>query len=727
MGLIADTFDYLSDGPFCLVALDASSGRAIQTNDTFERHMGPLFKYAGFEFSATATEGEDHRKKLEDAIESVKNRTVARINVNNVEMLTLAGDSGMPIRKHFDWTVGRGKDDHILLLFGYPCTEQDMAQHSKDAELIDFFQNAPIALHWLSGEGIVLWANQTELDVLGYTAEEYIGQPIMKFCPDEQELVLEIFKQLGSGNAIKDVPVRFRTKDGRIVDLLIDSNVKYDTEGKFAHTRCFIRDDTKRKIREARSSLLVAETKRSLKMLDNFMSRSIHHLRTPLHMMQNTCELIAEQLRNPTVASGSDFSEALGLLDEAAENITDAVHLADDITILARLDQGAELEVKKENVNIRELGKEALDFVHVAFSDAQLVFEQIEGCPSVIITDKKLLKRILRQLLDNGVKATSDCGIVKLSIGYENDRCTFTLTDSGHGFEMRETAGGTGSGSLPAIFQRYHQELLPEDVIDFDDASSLRSRIEESTSSRRKNSIGIGLSLSYFLVQALGGELRCSSAIGQGAMFWFSLPVPPKGPLSKSTVPFVYEKKVSEKEDISLQVASPRDWNVKKLLEPENMGAVKEVPLEIFVPDLVPKENIAQFGLDALDRPSVLVVEDTTMCAKILCKSLEKLECSSTWAKDGQKAVDILRSSTPNTYNLILMDLRMPNLDGISATKIIKNELKLTTPVVALTADFGFEIRAECTAVGFDEFCFKPLTRDQLKQVVQRHTAGDAA
>ena len=53
---------------------------------------------------------------------------------------------------------------------------------------------------------------QTELDVLGYTAEEYIGQPIMKFCPDEEELVLEIFKTLGSGNIIKDVPVRFRTK-----------------------------------------------------------------------------------------------------------------------------------------------------------------------------------------------------------------------------------------------------------------------------------------------------------------------------------------------------------------------------------------------------------------------------------------------------------------------------------------------------------------------------------
>ena len=128
-------------------------------------------------------------------------------------------------------------------------------------------------MHWLSGEGIVLWANQTELNVLGYTAEEYIGQPIMKFCPDEEELVLEIFKQLGSENTIKDLPVRFRTKDGRVVDLLIDSNVKYDHHGQFGHTRCFIRDDTGRKIREARARLLLHETKRSLRQLDHFMSR----------------------------------------------------------------------------------------------------------------------------------------------------------------------------------------------------------------------------------------------------------------------------------------------------------------------------------------------------------------------------------------------------------------------------------------------------------------------
>jgi signal transduction histidine kinase len=83
-------------------------------------------------------------------------------------------------------------------------------------------------------------------------------------------------------------------KDGRIVYLLIDSNVKYNSDGSFGHTRCFIRDDTGRKIQDARASLLLEETKRSLRMLDNFMAQTLHHLRTPLHVTQTMVDIICK-------------------------------------------------------------------------------------------------------------------------------------------------------------------------------------------------------------------------------------------------------------------------------------------------------------------------------------------------------------------------------------------------------------------------------------------------
>ena len=86
-----------------------------------------------------------------------------------------------------------------------------------------FFPN--LALYCLSAEGIILWANKTEMYVLGYTKEEYIRQPIIKLFPNEEELVLEICNTLGSGYAIKDVSVIFRTKSGELVLSIMDRNI----------------------------------------------------------------------------------------------------------------------------------------------------------------------------------------------------------------------------------------------------------------------------------------------------------------------------------------------------------------------------------------------------------------------------------------------------------------------------------------------------------------------
>jgi PAS domain S-box-containing protein len=282
-----DACAVLSSLPLCMVTLNISNLHPIACNEMFVRVIGPLTKFSDADFVKTACSDDkqhaDSRSRIQSAIDNVagSSELEKRNRVRNVEITTLCDEnSGFPIRRRFDWFISKNSEDpETIILLGDPCTEHEVVQREKEAELVDFFQNAPIALHWLTGDGKVLWANQTELNVLGYTAEEYIGQPIMNFCPDEQELVLEIFKQLGSGNAICDVPVRFRTKDGKVVHLLIDSNVRYEVDGSFGHTRCFIRDDTGRKIREARASLLLEETKRSLKMLDNFMSRTLHHLR----------------------------------------------------------------------------------------------------------------------------------------------------------------------------------------------------------------------------------------------------------------------------------------------------------------------------------------------------------------------------------------------------------------------------------------------------------------
>lgn len=128
--------------------------------------MGPLFKYENFEFADVATT-DAGKAKLKAAIEAVRSGASSRERLRNLETLTLAGEAGLPIKSHFDWFIGANTEtaagEREVTLFGDPCSDDILEQREKDAELVDFFQNAPIALHWLSGTGHVLWANQTEL------------------------------------------------------------------------------------------------------------------------------------------------------------------------------------------------------------------------------------------------------------------------------------------------------------------------------------------------------------------------------------------------------------------------------------------------------------------------------------------------------------------------------------------------------------------------------------
>ena len=85
--------------------------------------------------------------------------------------------------------------------------------------------------------------------MLGYTAEEYIGKPVWSFIhPDDIELIQSTFLHLLSGKPLKNASVRYYCKDGGVIPLLVDSNVSYDETGNFKHTRCFLRDDTGRKV-----------------------------------------------------------------------------------------------------------------------------------------------------------------------------------------------------------------------------------------------------------------------------------------------------------------------------------------------------------------------------------------------------------------------------------------------------------------------------------------------
>jgi CheY-like chemotaxis protein len=445
----------------------------------------------------------------------------------------------------------------------------------------------------------------------------------------------------------------------------------------------------------------------------------------------------------------------------ASDQIAQSMTLLNDVADLAKFDQGGVLHIRPELVSLESFAKQVLNEMPVTLPGVAAVLEicpqdmQEQG-PSMATTDPTVLRRVLHHLWNNAAQLT-ESGSVKLGMGYKNKRLTFSVTDTGPGLEM---PAGAADGDLPLIFQRYHTQVMPEEAMNLTVASNLRDRIEEEINTHTKNGLGISLSLTYHLVQSLGGELRCISSKGNGAKFQFSLarnatfntsvPLTPTLVAATITRPVALKrnsvskliKRTKSGSDNDGRIAAPSDDDTISIttinasfssdggesqanLHPKTDRSTAppssfDMPKEVV--SQVPASSLASEGVKCADPPSILVVEDTATCAKMLCRLLSQIKCATKWAKDGKEAVDILREATPGTYDLILMDLRMPVMDGFEATKIIKGELGLTIPVVALTGDDNEETRKMGEEVGFDAFHGKPMKRNDILAVVKKFT-----
>ena len=158
--------------------------------------------------------------------------------------------------------------------------QNEAALRRSEAELTDFFENAAIGLHWVGPNGYVVRVNQSELDLLGYTRDEYIGHHISEFHADKP-IIDDILARLQRGEAIHDYEARMLCKDGGIRHVRINSSV-YREDGKFIHTRCFTRDITERKRTEQRLALQYAITR--------ILAESNDDVESAQHILRAVCE-----------------------------------------------------------------------------------------------------------------------------------------------------------------------------------------------------------------------------------------------------------------------------------------------------------------------------------------------------------------------------------------------------------------------------------------------------
>jgi PAS domain S-box-containing protein len=353
-----------------------------------------------------------------------------------------------------------------------------------EEELSDFFSNATMGLHWVGPDGTILRANRCELEMLGYEEDEYVGHHIAEFHADG-EVIENILARLKGRETLDGHPARLRCKDGTIRHVVINSNVLWDDEGNFVHTRCFTRDVSEEMRLRAELERSVEELREADRRKDEFLAMLSHELRNPLAPIRHGLEILS--LRH-----GQDK-----VIDSMQSQIVHLVRLVDDLLDVSRIMRGR-VELRREPVDLAELVRQATAAVQpVVDQRGQQLLVSLPGRPVTLDADPVRLAQVIENLVGNASKYSEPGGRIEVEVRAGDEDVALTVRDTGIGIE---------EDLLPHVFDLFTQ--------------SPRSL------ERAQGGLGIGLTLVRQLVTLHGGTVSASSAgPGEGSSFTVRLPL----------------------------------------------------------------------------------------------------------------------------------------------------------------------------------------------------------
>jgi CheY-like chemotaxis protein len=288
----------------------------------------------------------------------------------------------------------------------------------------------------------------------------------------------------------------------------------------------------------------------------------------------------------------------------------------------------------------------------------------------MVMADETRIKQIVFNLVGNAIEFT-EAGQVVLTVS-EGPRTAHKMALV---FEIQDSGMGIDGSALQRLSQSFYQA--------------------DVGSSPRFAGTGLGLDLSQSLARMMDGEITVRSTWGVGSTFTVTLHLP------------IVEGSLGEAEN------APRSAPVGT--------SMAVVPAPAALTDQPAPTHAGQ--TPAAHTLRVLVVEDHPINQKLVGVLLGRMGCHISYCENGQLAVDLVQREL---FDLILMDVNMPVLDGVAATRQIRAlpTPAARTPIVVLTADAMNEASAQAMAAGANDFISKPLKVEQLRAVILKHTAA---
>lgn len=411
-----------------------------------------------------------------------------------------------------------------------------------------------------------------------------------------------------------------------------------------------------------------------------------HEIRTPLNGIMGALALLAR---------GKLQARQQGLVSVAQQSSGYLLGIVNNVLDYSRIEAG-HLELAYEQTELLPLLDQAMLTIHLRAQEKHLALSTFvaSDVPQQIWLDALRVRQILINLLGNAIKFT-EVGRIRLVVERRGEMLAMSVEDTGEG--------------IPASYQ---QEIFKPFV---------QVRAHDSGN-------GLGLPIASRLAKLMNGEILVSSTLGRGTRFTVRLP------LQRGEV---------ESEPLAGRVTAPatlhsqlRGWGMEPVDGDNPLLAMPELcylpgKLRRSLVQMLRGETVQEDGLPTAMCPwalKVLIVDDVAVNRDIVGKMLRELGHQCQSAASGERALAL---GGNQVFDLVLMDVRMPDLDGMETTRrwrcVDERILDPDTPIVALTANAMPAEQERARQAGMNGYLTKPVSLEQMTDTLNRVAATQLA
>jgi len=623
--------------------------------------------------------------------------------------------------------------------------------HSSEARYRGLVNAQGDAILRRTPDGRLTYANEGFCRMFGLKADEVIGTVFrVELHPD---FAPSSGPRLSGDRASHDQNIR--TVDGYRWIAWEDYAIR-DMGGRLMEIQSVGRDITERKVLEGALTEARDRAQSANHAKSHFLATMSHEIRTPMNGVLGMARLLLE---TPLAPDQKTYAEAI------RQSGLSLLSLIEDLLDFSKIESGA-LTLERGEISLRPLieGVAELLATRAHGKKIDLVAAVANEVPETMPGDTIRLRQVLTNLVGNAIKFTETGGVlVSAEIEREDGAAFLRLA-------VQDTGIGVPTEKQAAIFEEFVQA--------------------DSSHARRFEGSGLGLAISRRLVEAMGGEIGMSDTVSQGSIFWVRLPLHEAAQMGTDALEgkriAVISRSDLVRHALSVQIEAagadclmaedvavlPRPCDLVivdpgfgdsipdmrgtgipalALLPPEHratLSSLRDKGIDGYLTKPLRQSSLEERVLAVLSgrghkesailQPepglprkrglSVLLAEDNPVNALLTRELLRRRGHDVTGVTTGDAAV---RACAERRFDLVIMDLHMPGLDGIEATRQIraaeKSVGKASVPIFALTADALETGRRACQEAGMDGFLTKPVDPADLDAVLSAVPGARAA